>query len=151
MSTSTQRKNWLLTLILGVWVAGAWAPLLAQTEAERETRIAGPIGGAEGQTLRVSVAVLPTTPKAEGLVANIEIYSADGTDLEPLAVLRSTPVAPGRSLVLDYELGRGGVREEVIVRLDVSGREPDFTASVQIFDTAKTHNTLWGDWYIVRD
>ena len=152
MSISTNRKNWLLALILGVWATGAWVPLQGQTETGRVTRLAGPIGGGEGQTLRVSVAVLPTQQDDEGLVANIEIYSADATDLEPLATLRSTPVAPGRSLTLDYDFSRGSeTREEVVVRVDVSGRDRDFVASVQVFDAATDTNQLGGDWFLVGE
>lgn len=154
MTTMKSCQELLRVLIVGALLASLGAPLLAQTETRAQTRLSGPIGGSDGQTLRVSVAVLPAASVGDGgLSASIEIYAADATDLEPMASQPRTPVLPGRSLQLDYDFG--ATREDVVVRLQVSGRGRDelgdFVASVQVFETVSGQNQLWGDWFIIRD
>ncbi len=72
-----ERRN--LTIILACVVLTGLSLSAAASEApRREVRFFGPVGGAEGQTLRVAVAALPTGEEARGrVVMQVEIFEAD--------------------------------------------------------------------------
>jgi hypothetical protein len=150
-------RGLLVVASLGLGIALTAA---AQRDPRQEVRLFGPIGGTGGQTLRITVAALPTE---DGLtfgdnVVSIEVADAFGTDLEPLAELQAT-VQPGRGVVLDHEFrpeGDAPERQEVVIRVAVQQREErgrkgpgPVLVSVQVSETASGVNQLWGDWFII--
>ena len=120
--------------------------------------VTAPISGLAGETLSVTVAVMPAQEgRAIGdNLVSIEAFDASGTDLPPIAELVATEVVTGRSVQFDYEFqpaGAKGSRQTVVLRAKIRIRRPNrvgpILGSYQVFETASGVNQLWGDWFII--
>lgn len=151
MRAFLQRKSAVGLLgVAGIAALGMFLTGAADTGRRPEIRLIGPVGGTQGETLRVVVTALPSEASSGDVLVHIEAYDALETGLGPVAVFDAR-IEAGRGEYFDYGFrarGEATARQEVLLRLEIlrtGPRAEPVPSSWQLINPEGKTTRIWGD------